>query len=91
MSENDFECYASAGVNTPETMSPSLRCSVCLGVPIEGWDPASAYIGWLPEGNVCETPGKGRSNDVELPKLSNKRCDTNPASVMSVPGFSPLA
>ncbi len=23
-SENDFECFASTGVNTPETMSPSL-------------------------------------------------------------------
>jgi hypothetical protein len=23
MSENDFECFASTGVNTPETMSPN--------------------------------------------------------------------
>jgi hypothetical protein len=24
MSENDFECFASTGVNTPETISPIL-------------------------------------------------------------------
>jgi len=31
MSENDFECFASTGVNTPETMSPSQgRASALL-------------------------------------------------------------
>jgi len=31
MSENDFECLASTGVNTPETMSSSLLCAACSG------------------------------------------------------------
>lgn len=30
MSENDFECFASTGVNTPETMFPYSRTSGCI-------------------------------------------------------------
>src|SRR5258708_1784596 len=36
ISENDFECLASTGVNTPETMCPSLRF-FRYDVPIGGW------------------------------------------------------
>jgi hypothetical protein len=36
MSDNDFECFASRGVNTPGTMSPNLDSRGCHLPPSNG-------------------------------------------------------
>jgi hypothetical protein len=40
MSENDFECFASTGVNTPVAMSPNCGCRE-VQLPEADFGPAS--------------------------------------------------
>src|SRR5216684_38389 len=52
MSENDFECFASTGVNTPVTMSPS---SWSTDVEVRG--PDSSATNWCPGTTTAEVQG----------------------------------